>query len=298
MPFIKYEKKSFQQSSLDIIDMANSIIVEFGEQGFDLTLRQLYYQFVIRGELANTDRNYKRLGSIISNARIAGLIDWESIVDRTRRLRQVSHWDSADSIIRECSRQFRVDKWDAQRARPEVWIEKDALVGVISGVCDELDVPHFSCRGYSSQSAMWRAASRLMDHEDRDQHTVIFHLGDHDPSGIDMTRDIRERLEMFGSLVVVRRIALNLDQVRRYSLPPNPAKLSDSRSTDYVSQFGLESWELDALDPSVIVELIRSAVLSVRDDDEWDDAVAMENEARESLRNVSDNWETVVEMFG
>jgi len=154
-----------------------------------------------------------------------------------------------------CARQFRIDKWATQPRRIEVWIEKDALVGVIEGVCTELDVPYFSCRGYTSQSEMWVGAQRLAAHwRKAKQNPLILHFGDHDPSGIDMTRDIQARLQEFsfgtaGHPLELRRLALNMDQVELYGPPPNPAKLTDSRCEAYMEEHGNESWELDALEP-------------------------------------------------
>lgn len=131
---IVYEEKKFSKSSMQIIDAANAIIEEYQDQGYMLTLRQLYYQFVSRALVPNTMQSYKRIGSIINDGRMAGEIDWDAIEDRTRNVRKPSTWDSPSSIMRAVVSQFAIDRWDMQAYRPEVWIEKDALVGVISGV--------------------------------------------------------------------------------------------------------------------------------------------------------------------
>src|SRR5215467_8357308 len=155
------------------------------------------YQFVSRDPLPNRQSEYKRLGDIINDARLAGLVDWGAIVDRTRNIRALSHWSDPAAIVEAAANRFAVDKWADQPRRVEVWIEKDALVGVFEPVCDELDVPLFSCRGYTSQSEVWGAAQRLERYLMAGQEVVILHFGDHDPSGLDMTRDIRERLRLF-----------------------------------------------------------------------------------------------------
>ena len=301
MPNVCYVERNFSEKSLDIIAQANEIITEYAAQGFDLTLRQLYYQFVSRDLIANRQREYKRLGSVINDARLAGLIDWDTIVDRTRNLEQQPSWESPSDIVESCSRQFRFDKWEGQEYRPEVWIEKDALIGVIEGVCRELQVPYFSCRGYTSQSEMWSAAQRLIRHANNDQQPHIFHLGDHDPSGIDMSRDIRDRLRLFmeGHDVQVtdfRRLALNMDQVREHDPPPNPTKITDSRADGYLREYGDESWELDALEPMAMAALIREAVEGIRDDNLWDERCEEEQVARETLRFAADNWDRVAQL--
>lgn len=290
-----YRDKNFTAASMAIINKANEIIEEYVAQGFILTLRQIYYQFVARDLLPNVPQSYKRLGSIVSDGRLAGLIDWRHIEDRTRAVRRNSHWDSPKDIIEGCVYSYGIDKWEGQSTRPEVWIEKDALVGVIEGVCSEMDVAYFSCRGYSSQSAMHKAATRMLHREASGEETVIFHLGDHDPSGIDMTRDIQDRLEMFGSTVDVRRIALNMDQIEEYNPPPNPAKVTDSRAEEYIAMHGEDSWELDSLEPSMMVELVREFIESVRVQDKWEEMVEKENKEKKMLQAVADQWEGVVE---
>jgi hypothetical protein len=173
VPKIKYQSCNFRPDSLAIIAHANQIIEAYQAQGFVLTLRQLYYQFVAKGILANKQRNYIRLGSIINDARLAGLVDWSALEDRTRNLRDLAHWTDPSAIVEACAEQFRVDLWSTQRHRVEVWIEKDALVGVIEGVCEEYDVPYFSCRGYVSQSEMWGAAMRAVNRYGNRHHRLI-----------------------------------------------------------------------------------------------------------------------------
>jgi len=296
MPCICYRKKNFNADRAAKITKANAIIAEYRAQGFELTLRQLFYQFVSRGLIPNNQREYKNLGDIINDARLAGLIDWESIVDRTRNLRSLSHWGSPTELISACASQFRIDKWDDQPYRVECWIEKDALVGVIEGICNEMCVPFFSCRGYTSQSEMWSAAMRLAAYAKNGQKPLVIHFGDHDPSGIDMTRDIQARLSEFaGHDIELRRLALTMEQIEQYHPPPNPAKITDSRSESYIAHWGDKSWELDALEPRVIADLIRDEVVGVRDDDKWDAAVETEREHKRLLREVSNRWTELTE---
>ena len=278
--------KNFHRSSLKIIEQANAIIDEYQEAGFSLTLRQLYYQFVARDIIPNKQTEYKRLGSIINDARLAGLVDWDAIEDRTRFLREYLTWNSPADAARQAAERYLEDLWDSQDAHVEVWIEKDALVGVIEPVCRRWRIPHFACRGYTSQSEQYVAGARLERAIDRGQRAVVIHLGDHDPSGIDMSRDNLDRLTMFahGEEVEVIRVALNMDQIRQYNPPPNPAKESDSRIMSYYAAFGTNSsWELDALDPKVIDAIIDSHVRDLVDQERWDDAAARESKNRAKL---------------
>jgi len=289
VPLIEYIPRRFSKASQVLIAHANAIIEEYAEQGFVMTLRQLYYQFVSRDLLGNTPREYDRLERIISNGRNAGLIDWEAIEDRTRNVQSNSHWDGVSDILDAVAQQFRYDLWENQRHRVEVWVEKEALSGVFDAVCRELDVPLLACRGFLSQSEMWAAGRRFKRYAAEMQSPVVIYLGDHDPSGIDMTRDNFDRLKLYSERYVeVHRIALNMDQVQRYQPPPNPAKSTDSRFTGYVEKYGDESWELDALSPAVLVKLVRDAVADYRDEYLWDAAVKDQQEARDDLQQLAD----------
>ena len=282
-----YKGFNFRRNTLAIIDEANEIIAEYKAEGYDLTLRQLYYQFVARDIIPNRQAEYKKLGSVVNDGRLAGLIDWNSIVDRTRKHEKNSHWDSPADIIASAAEGYGIDTRADQDYYLEVWVEKDALVGVIERACQPLDVGYFSCRGYVSQSAMWRAAIRFK-YEVTD--CVLLHLGDHDPSGIDMTRDIQDRLDMFNADVDVKRIALTMEQVEELQPPPNPAKTTDSRYAQYISEYGEESWELDALDPRFITELIQEHIEEHTDEKRRDVLIEKQEKDRERLQEISDNW--------
>jgi hypothetical protein len=298
MPLEQFVERKFQDGSLALIEKANEIIEDYQAQGFTLTLRQLYYQFVSRDLIPNKQSEYKRLGSVINDARLAGLIDWSAIEDRTRNVRTISTWDDPAQIVEAVAEQYKEDLWDSQDYRPEVWIEKDALVGVIEPVCRRFRVPHFACRGYSSQSEQYAAGKRFEDVAFKGQTPVVLHLGDHDPSGIDMTRDNADRLSMFArENVDVRRLALNMDQINRYRPPPNPAKESDSRAESYIAKFGGKSWELDALDPTVIDALIEAEIRSLIDEERWESAKGREDKRRATLKSASENWGKIEKMF-
>lgn len=307
MPKIAYEPRSFQAKTLEVINRANRICESYAAQGFTLTLRQLYYQFVSRGWIPNRDTEYKRLGSIINDARHAGLIDWRHMEDRTRNLKALPHWDSPADIIDTCARQFQEDLWGNQEAHVEVWIEKDALVGVIEPACVRNDVAYFSCRGYTSASEVWAASQRLLSmYRAGRSRLVVLHLGDHDPSGIDMTRDVGSRIRDFlhyhssgaARALDIQRLALNMPQVEEYSPPPNPGKITDSRFAAYQERYGDDSWELDALEPTVIDGLIQRAIDQERDADLWAESLANRNRQRRVLRAISSSWAEVESQYG
>lgn len=313
MPEIIYDDSiKFPSWKTDLIAKAVSIVRDYERQGYDLTLRQLYYQFVSRDWLppkwadpktgsTNNVRSYKNLGTLLGDARMGGVMDWESMVDRTRSMSGNPHWPDVPGFVDSVSRQYSVDRWEGQKYRPEVWVEKDALDGVISVVCRRLDIPSFSCRGYTSLSSIWENAQRLKRVAETGAIPVILHFGDHDPSGLDMSRDIEDRTRKFmddrGDDLQFRRIALNMDQVKKYSPPENPAKVTDSRFEKYQEEYGDSCWELDALDPTTISDLIESSVDPIRNDKIFKARESEMAEGRRLLNSVSERWEEIVKFI-
>lgn len=309
----RYKTKNLSGGSLIIIVQANGIIVKYAEMGLGLTLRQLYYQFVSH-DLFPGDRrfswtgskwvrdtqgtknappNYKWLGGIIRDGRLAGLIDWAAIEDRTRVPTIWRHTENAQDAVGTLLNAVQKDRWVDQDVAVEVWVEKDALTGVVRKPCMALDVPYFACKGYNSSSAAYSAGQRILG---RDKPTVILHLGDHDPSGMDMTHDNQKRFDMFtGGKATVKRIALNMDQIEHYSPPPNPAKIGDSRAKKYIQEFGSSSWELDALNPNDMQQLITDEISALIDYDKWNEIEDKEDQENVILEQLINSWDDVKE---
>lgn len=296
---IQYETKNLRPETLAAITRAKQIMDEYRAKGYGLTLRQLYYQHVARGYIANNEREYKKLGDVIHSGRMAGLLDWDMITDRLRQIEKLPTWDDPASIVSACASQFRLDKWDRQPNYVEVWIEKDALVGVIEPICRQLEVPYMACRGYVSSSSVWEAGYQRYKpklEEGKDCH--LLYLGDHDPSGIDMTRDVLERIGVFAEGDVnVQRLALNYEQVEEFEPPPNPTKVTDSRAAGYIAKHGHTCWELDALEPSYIADLVRDATIALRDEELWNMAMIEQDARRAELSSVSSNWDKVIKFL-
>ncbi|MCK5615579.1 hypothetical protein KAR91_77660 [Candidatus Pacearchaeota archaeon] len=298
MPKIAFQDFRFQTKTLDKIALAEQIIQVYERQGYKLTLRQLYYQMVARDLIPNNQRSYKNLGAIIGNARLAGLIDWNSIEDRLRKLVKNPHWTSPASIIRSAAEGYRNDLWRNQPCRIEIWVEKDALSGVLTPIAEKHDVGFFAARGYPSLSEMYSAGKRFARYAAAGQEVHVLHLGDHDPSGMDMTRDIEDRVSMFAQkFLKVNRLALNWDQIELYNPPPNPAKQTDSRFERYVEQYGDESWELDALDPATLASIVEPVILEHRDDTQWEIDLEKQMDDRDDLETAADHWHDVADFL-
>jgi hypothetical protein len=279
----------FQLRTYKMVLQARGIINEYAAQGHSLTLRQLFYQFVSRDLIANTHAKYISLGNAVKHARMNGMLSMESIVDRGRSLSRFPSYDGTDDALAKMVRRYSRDKWLDQETRLEVWVEKSALAAIVERACSEYEVPFTSTRGYASLTLLKDAYKRADDihlYAEKTKRLRIVHFSDHDPSGVDMTRDIEKRLnEDFNAYVQVRRVALTMDQIDQYSPPPNFAKEKDTRYEDYVDEFGTESsWELDALEPQVLAELIEDEISEVIDLDQWNKSLEREADEREQLR--------------
>lgn len=276
-----------QGATLERVAQCEAIVNEYKGQGLRLTLRQLYYQLVSRDIIPNTEKSYKNVGLILSNARLAGMIDWKAIEDRGRQPRNPPEYDNIQDLVSAALWSYRLPRWQGQEKYVELWVEKEALAGVLQPLASEFHVTLMVNKGYSSQSAMYESAKRIGE---VGKDTIIFYLGDHDPSGEDMVRDVGDRLRLFlqGDVdLEVEKLALTTKQVRQYRPPPNPAKLSDSRAAKYIAQHGRFSWEVDALNPNQLQRIIRTAFEEVIDQELMDEIIAKEEVDKTKLKKAA-----------
>lgn len=316
MALERFKEIRFKPVRREMVARANTIIREYLRAGLKMTLRQLHYQFVRRfpdldpnanggkgtgkahGDggtpYLNTQKSYQALGKTISEARLGGLVDWDALEDRGRRPTRSSQWDSITDLVESAIRGFRLPRWKGQTAYVELWVEKDALAGVLAPLASEFHAVMMVNKGYSSQSAMYEASKRFLEYQKAGKDLALFYLGDHDPSGEDMVRDIADRLKMFGVRnLEVRKLALTMDQIQQYNPPPNPLKrrddgeLADSRGAKYEAEHGDESWEVDALDPPILQQLIREAFESVVDRRKMNKVIAQEVDLRRQLKHAT-----------
>lgn len=286
---MQYIDCKFTKVNQDRLNTINNIIEEYQKAGYTLTLRQLYYQLVSRDIIPNTKKEYDKLSRLVKNGRMAGLIDWGMIEDRVRVPYIPWSADSASDAIKSIAWQFRVDRQAEQGNYIEVWSEKDALSGILQQVTNEYHVHLMINRGYSSCSAMREAYLRVCEAINNEQKVTILYLGDHDPSGLDMVRDIRNRLGEFGIIgdlsgyLNVKHIALTTEQVYEYQPPENYAKVNDPRAKNYISKFGRKSWEVDALNPQILTKLLKTEIEGVIDMNLFKNTMAKEDKLKSVL---------------
>lgn len=321
MGFQLYTNYNPSSESQDVIAKADKIIKAYQAEGMMMTLRQLYYQFVSRDWIENSDKSYERLGRIVSRARLGGYLDWDAIEDRNRVPVVWRHYDSVLDVIKQAIPTFRMPRLQGQETYVELWVEKDALSGVLRPMASRYHVTMMANKGYSSSSAMKEAGDRVRQCCERygSTNAVILYLGDLDPSGEDMVRDISDRIGDFTNSgldvnwdnptkveveaheemrkrrpyidVEVRKLALTIEQVREHKPPPNPAKLTDSRAKSFIKKYGKSSWEVDALPPTLLRDIIRDSIESLLDMDKMNEIIATEDIEVESLQSALDGMQ-------
>lgn len=273
-----------------LIEKMDAIITDYQSNGYVMTVRQLYYALVSADIISNTMQSYKNMAGLVNDARYAGLLDWEGIEDRTRSFISRPSWNNPQHFLDGVLPQYHTNQWEGQEDRLFVIIEKEALVGVIEGLCRRYDVPVLAARGYPSVSVMrdW-VLNTVVPLFDQDLTVTVLHFGDHDPSGLDMTRDLDERIDAFCEYhgrVTVDRMALNMEQIDELKPPPNPAKVTDSRFTEYARLYGDESWELDAVGPKYLNNLVETRILEFIDQPTWVATQQKMDEERKELLNL------------
>lgn len=279
--------KNWSGRKRQVFEKVKEVVDEFQSQGYRMTLRQLYYQLVSRDVIPNLASEYAKLSTLLTEARMYGYIDWDFIEDRIRVPKKHGEWNDIDHIVRSAIASYRRDRWQDQDNYLEVWVEKDALSGVLQPITERYHVNLMVNRGYSSSSAMHDASIRFKREEEKGKSTYILYLGDHDPSGMDMVRDIQERMKIFGSEVEVKRIALNMDQIQQFNPPPNPAKITDPRAKKYIAEFGSTSWELDALSPRDLNTLLDTHIQELMDIEAYNHWCRLEEHEKQELVRLS-----------
>lgn len=329
-----------------------AIVNEYGRIGERLTLRQLHYQFVSQNWIVNHDTAYKKLGSILDDCRYAGVVDWDAIEDRGRRPNIDYYVDDIPDALQDTIDQYKLDRMAGQEVYIELWTEKDALSGILSKSTSKYHIQLVVNKGYTSSSAAYKAYERCAKAIEENRRVKILYFGDHDPSGLDMIRDIRERLTLFlcngeklydhqrildwwaaeeldiydaaeyanndriAHLVVeddddavveferarigmwlqandmfeVVPIGLTMEQIKKYKLPPNPTKMTDSRSSEYVKKYGKTCWEVDALKPDVLRRIVETNIEAVINVKQYKEMVKQEASEIEELKVILNDY--------
>lgn len=272
----------------------------FTQYDSPITLRQLYYRLVAKKIIDNTINNYKRLSRIIVKAREKRDVPINCLEDRSRRIlgRGDSGYYTAEDylktkieILRESWKTFSMPMWEDQIYWVLISLEKDALSRLVSRIANRYSIRTFPTRGYPSFSYVQRMASYIRNRL-VGKPCIVLYFGDFDPSGIDIERDLAERLERYGAGdFYVKRIALTDGQIKKFNLPPIPVKRSDVRSRSFLKEHGDRAVELDALDPNILQEFVAKSIESYIDMDKWKKRLEKIDELKKWIKEKLEDME-------
>jgi len=291
----------------EVIQHIVDIVDEYSADGYVLTLRQLHYQLVKSNWIVNHDSAYKKLGNILDDCKYAGVIDWDNIEDRGRQPYLPYYVRDVEHALNDTIEQYRINRQKGQQTYIELWTEKDALSAILKRSTEKYHIQLVVNKGYTSSSAIYNAYQRCVRQIKSGQRVVILYFGDHDPSGLDMIRDIRQRLELMlrqgehyedlfydtGNEIDERfevlPIGLTMEQIKKYNLPANPTKLTDSRANKYIRRFGKTCWEVDALNPKTLTSIVETNIQKIIDLKQYSKMMKEEESGVKELRNFINN---------
>jgi hypothetical protein len=221
-----------------------------------MTVRQVFYRLVSLGVIKKDEKEYKStVCRLLSLMRREGQIPFEWIADNTRWMRKPDTYSSLSHALDEVARLYRRSLWDNQDAYVEIWLEKDALAGVLYQITQEYDVPLMVVRGFSSLSFLHGAAQTILA---EDKPSYLYYFGDYDPSGLVIPQTIERDLREFapGADITFERVAVTPAQIEEYKLQTRPTKRTDSRSRNFKG----ESVEVDAILPATLRGIVRNCI--------------------------------------
>lgn len=247
-----------------------------------MTVRQVFYQLVNQGVIEKTEGEYKTtVGRLLTKMRLDGDIPFDWLADGTRWMRKPTTYSSMEQALRRTAEMYRRSLWDRQESYVEVWLEKEALAGVLYDVTEEWDVPLMVTRGYGSLSFLYNAAETITAYG---KPTYLYYFGDYDPSGVDISRNVHERIIQFTDVPIhFERVAVTPEQIDQWQLPTRPTKKTDSRSRS----FSGESVEVDAIPPAQLRLLAEERILQHVDRDALEPLLLAEESERELLQKIA-----------
>lgn len=252
------------------------------------TCRQIFYQAVSRGLIEKTEGEYRRtICRLLLAMRRDGEIGYDRIADGTRWMRKPTTHSSLASMLTRQASMYRHAVWDEQPVYCELWVEKDALAGVLSDITYKWDVPLYPARGFSSESFLYSAAENIRA---EGKPAYIYYFGDRDPSGVLIDKAIERGLRRLAPDcdIIFRRVAVTPDQIEEYDLPTRPTKRDGNT---HARTFKGDSVELDAIDPVELRRLADRCIVQHIDHDAHGRMLQVEEAERETLRQIAERLE-------
>lgn len=281
----KFKDVAFKRKTLKLIKHIDDIQkeqnkLEHGQR--HLGIRQLFYRLVSAGYVENSTAGYGAVMEAARNGRLAGLIDWDFIVDHTRSL-SISETNSKnlETYLRDVVSQYQINLWEGQPCYVEVWAEKDSVVPVLESLKINFQVPYLITRGFVSETEIYNAVARIPT----DRHFIILYIGDYDPSGLAMVEDLQRRFEQYVDIMSfeIRVVAITEKQIEDYKLVPSELSVKDSRSTKFKYEYGDRQYELEAIQPHLLYRFLVEEVRRLLDVPLWEKKVGEQAELRKTL---------------
>lgn len=277
--------KRNRRTKLDIFRLKTGLLEIIDEQK-PMTVRQVFYQAVGQALIDKTEAEYKNtICRLLVEMRKSGEMPYEWIVDNTRWMRKPTTYSSMSRMLALTQQTYRRAIWDDQNAYVEIWLEKEALAGVLVDVTAAWDVPLMVTRGYPSISYVHEAAQMIAS---QGKPAYLYYFGDHDPSGVDIDRFVEEQIPAIAPDVDMEfvRVAVLPEQIEEMSLPTRPTKKTDSRS----GSFKGESVEVDAIPPSELRSLCEYCIRRHIDEDVYEKTLEIEEQERATLAMIADDY--------
>jgi len=282
------------QSTTELITAAMKVLA----QEWPMTIRQLFYRLVSMLIIENCLRDYQRVSTAMTKAREDGRVPYERIVDRSRASYSSRRWTNLQilgDVLEKALVNYRRDYWQDQPYHVEIWCEKDAVTGSIEPVMKEYGINIEAIRGFNSTTNIHTTAERLLRQKEDGKEITILYLGDWDPSGRDIERDLGERLSEYtltGNKIeldsrMIEWVAIFPEDIKKFNLPPLRVKDKDPRSRGFKRRYGNEAVELDALPPTELRRRLKQAIDQVIDHDAWNRAKTVENAERETCKRYA-----------
>jgi hypothetical protein len=261
------------------VEARRAALLAIIDAGRPMTVRQVFYQATVRGLVEKAETGYAKVQIDLTKMRRDGTLPYDWLADNTRWQRKPKTFSSVEEALERTARLYRKDLWCDADGYVEIWLEKDALSGVIYPITSMYDVPLMVARGYASLSFLHSAAEQI---NDLVVPAYIYHLGDFDPSGINAGEKIEETLRELApdADIHFERLAVTPAQITTWSLPTRPTKQSDTRSKG----FGNISVELDAIDPNDLRDLVQRAIERHLPPEQFEILKAAEESERDLLR--------------
>lgn len=275
-------KRRKRRSKEDIQDIKNAIYRVLMDE-HPMTVRQVFYQLVSLGVIDKTEKEYKNtVCRLVKDMRLEYSIPFGWIADNTRWMRKPRTYSGLREVLEAAIETYRRSIWQDANCYIEIWLEKDALAGVLYQITAEWDVPLMVTRGYPSITYLYEAAEAIRE---RGKPTYLYYFGDRDPSGVDIPRNVEDRIREFAPDIPIHFecVAVTEEQIQTLNLPTRPTKSSDSRAKNFEG----ESVEVDAIPPRQLRQLVRNCIEAHVDLAEFERIKRVEEQERLTLATLA-----------